>query len=176
MSLKAGAKRSAARLPFLVGFERQKQPVGKWETCFRFSTFPRGAGAVGMWESQQRFPRAVGNEGKPGFGFPRFPPPVISIALRFLKRSAWAANGRIVCVWRPASRPPPECRISHWQFERVDPRLNPHEGTRPSRATASGSARAWHTSHTLAFVCPVPWPRLGLLRQQFVEQLGHRVI
>src|SRR5712691_2859632 len=84
MSLKAGAERSAARFPFWVGFERQKQQVGKWETCFRFSTFPRGAGAVGMWESQQRFPRAVGNEGNPGFGFPRFPPPVISIALRFL--------------------------------------------------------------------------------------------
>src|SRR5258708_14716445 len=30
-------------------------------------------GAVEMWKSRQRFPRAVGNEGKPDFGFPRFP-------------------------------------------------------------------------------------------------------
>src|ERR1700676_2974595 len=107
-----------------------------------------------MWESQQRFPRAVGNEGKPGFGFPRFPPPVISITLRFLKRSACGANGRIVCVWRPASRLRLECRISRWQFERVDPLLNPDEGTRPSPATASGFPGAWRTSDTLAFVCP----------------------
>jgi len=80
MSLKAGAKRSAARLPFLVGFERQNN---KWESgkpAFGFPLFHAAQGFVGMWESQLRFPRAVENEGKPGFGFPRFPPPVISIA------------------------------------------------------------------------------------------------
>jgi hypothetical protein len=36
--------------------------VGKWKTCCWFSTFPRVAGAVEMWKSRPRFPRAVGNE------------------------------------------------------------------------------------------------------------------
>ena len=46
----------------------------KWESCFWISTFPSAPlGAAGMWESQQRFPRAVGNDGKPALGFPRFP-------------------------------------------------------------------------------------------------------
>ncbi len=40
----------------------------------------------------QRFPRAGGNEGKPDFGFPRFPRPGISTALArcyALLRSCW---------------------------------------------------------------------------------------
>src|SRR3954452_22651359 len=41
--------------------------VGKWETCFWFSTFPSAfvAGAVGMWESRRplaRFPRGSWKE------------------------------------------------------------------------------------------------------------------
>src|SRR5881628_1327339 len=80
MSLKAGAKRSAARVSFLDSFVEAKQQAGKWETCFSFSTFPRLAGAVGMWESRERFPRAVGNEGNMGLVFlvfhgPSFPQP-----------------------------------------------------------------------------------------------------
>src|SRR4030088_2244829 len=78
MSLGAGAKRSAAKPPFLGCFswvwflEREDN---KWESgnlllVFHFSTRSRGCGNVGI---AQRFPRAVGNEGKPGFGFPRFP-------------------------------------------------------------------------------------------------------
>src|SRR5579871_4715396 len=61
----------------------QKAATGKWESCFWISTFPRGRsrgwGNVGiaLW----RFPRAVGNVGKPAFGFPRFPLPAISTAL-----------------------------------------------------------------------------------------------
>src|SRR5438874_5890468 len=43
MSLKAGAKRSAAGAPFV------------WDKTM--------VGAVGMWESRERFPRAVGREG-----------------------------------------------------------------------------------------------------------------
>jgi len=42
--------------------------VGKWKTCFWFSTFPdRFAGAVGMWESRlplARFPRGLWKERK----------------------------------------------------------------------------------------------------------------
>lgn len=39
----------------------------------------RGCGNVGI---AKRFPRAVEREGKPVFGFPRFPRPVISTASR----------------------------------------------------------------------------------------------
>ena len=73
MSLEAGAKRSAARPPFLGLDLREKTASGKVENLFlvfHFSTPSRGRGNV---EIAQRFPRAVGNEGKPGFGFPRFP-------------------------------------------------------------------------------------------------------
>jgi hypothetical protein len=42
----------------------------------------RVVGPVGMWESRgRRFPSAVEIEGKPPFGFPRFPPRVISTGL-----------------------------------------------------------------------------------------------
>src|ERR1700676_2251049 len=60
MSLKAGAKRSA------------RQGLLSWVLVLRVwnITSRRGGGNVGI---AQRFPRAVGNEGKPGFGFPRFP-------------------------------------------------------------------------------------------------------
>src|SRR5579862_2565936 len=63
MSLKPGAKRP---LPGLLSdsFGKCKQQAGKWETCLSFSTFPRLAAAVGMWESRfVRFPRTVEAEG-----------------------------------------------------------------------------------------------------------------
>ena len=53
--------------PFGFGFER-RNPVG----------------AVGMWESRQRFPRAVGREGNRLLVFLAFHPTVISTALRGL--------------------------------------------------------------------------------------------
>jgi hypothetical protein len=54
--------------------------VGKWETCFWFSTFPSAlvVGAVGMWNLAclwRDFQGARGKRGKPVFGFPRFPQP-----------------------------------------------------------------------------------------------------
>src|SRR5260370_35132052 len=61
---------------------KKKQQAGKWETCFWFSTFPRLAAAVEMWESRGlRFPRTVDARGKPAFGFPRRPQAVISTAV-----------------------------------------------------------------------------------------------
>ena len=53
MSLKAGAKRPPPSLLSELVFD--KQQVGKWETCFWFSTFPRPVAAVGMWESRSDF-------------------------------------------------------------------------------------------------------------------------
>src|SRR5271163_4959146 len=44
--------------------------VGNLLLVFHFPTPRRGGGNVGI---AQRFPRAVGKDGKPGFGFPRFP-------------------------------------------------------------------------------------------------------
>ena len=38
-------------------FERENRAVGKWETCFWFSTFPSAfaVGLCGMWESRSDF-------------------------------------------------------------------------------------------------------------------------
>src|SRR5437899_7350400 len=74
MSLKAGAERSAAGSPFLIGFGAAITARGKVENVvfvFHFSAPRRGGGNVGI---AQRFPRAGENEGKPGFGFPSFSP------------------------------------------------------------------------------------------------------
>ena len=70
----------------------------------------RGCGIVGIAE---RFPRAVGNEGKPGFGFPRFPSPVISTALFLLFSTACSRNGnwQTASAWLAASGGPPPCRF-----------------------------------------------------------------
>jgi hypothetical protein len=139
MSLKAGAKRSAARPPFLGLVLREKTTVGKWETCFWFSTFPRLAGAVGMWESRfSRFPRAGGNEGNLGLVFLVSHEPVISTALLgFFMRYACAASGRIACVSPPAFLERPWCRISRRLLAATDRWSVPHGEVRPARATAA---------------------------------------
>ena len=54
--------------------------VGKWETCFWFSTFPSAfvVDAVGMWESRlllARFPRAVERVGSLRLAFHAFHSP-----------------------------------------------------------------------------------------------------
>ena len=44
--------------PQRFGFEfarESRRDEGKWKGCFWLSTFPRTAGAVGMWESQRDF-------------------------------------------------------------------------------------------------------------------------
>src|SRR5258707_1836985 len=79
MSLKAGAKRSAARPPFLFGFRERRQQVGKWETCFWFSTFPRVVEAVGMWESRSDFQGLWETTENLGLVFLVFYAPVISM-------------------------------------------------------------------------------------------------
>src|SRR5580704_18734002 len=54
----------------------------------------------GNVEIAQRFPRAGGNEGKPGFGFPRFPRPGISTALPgFMRSYALAGSRERACAW-----------------------------------------------------------------------------
>src|SRR5579884_435024 len=63
-------RRPAGRWPRRRGFWFSRYllgAVGKWETCFLFSTFPsaRVAGAVEMWESRRlwaRFPRGSWKE------------------------------------------------------------------------------------------------------------------
>jgi hypothetical protein len=59
----------------------QKQQVGKWETCFWFSTFPRRAGAVGRWESRSDFQGLWETQGNLGLVFLVFHAPVISTVL-----------------------------------------------------------------------------------------------
>src|SRR5437016_523340 len=74
-------------------------------------------GAVEMWESRQRFPRAVGNEGKPGFGFPRFPSarhfhgaPEFGIGDQALNLAMVAISCRLArCISRAAS-------VSDWTW------------------------------------------------------------
>jgi hypothetical protein len=56
MSLNDGSEAIRRQASFLgFGFERGNSKVGKWETWVWFSTFPRPAGAVGMWESRSDF-------------------------------------------------------------------------------------------------------------------------
>ena len=81
MSLKADVKRSAARVSFLGLIWLRKQQVGKWETCFWFSTFPRRAGAVEMWESRSDFQGLWETKGNLGLVFLVFHAPVISTVL-----------------------------------------------------------------------------------------------
>jgi hypothetical protein len=48
---------------------------------------------VEMWKSRRwRFPSAVGNDGKPPFGFPRFPRCGISIGLSPRTQPPWFAS------------------------------------------------------------------------------------
>ena len=86
MSMKIGQgmrRPRSGRLPFF-GFwfsERERwlssrAVVGKWETCFWFSTFPwTRSRAVGMWESRAFCEISKGRwkAWKPALGFPRFP-------------------------------------------------------------------------------------------------------
>src|SRR5215469_13609474 len=61
------AARSAAAAVVFFGFSRYLLgAVGKWETCFWFSTFPSAlvAGAVEMWESRLLLARFPGGSWK----------------------------------------------------------------------------------------------------------------
>ena len=81
MSLKAGSEaiRRKCLLSWLI-FVREQQ-VGKWETGLWFSTFPRRAGAVGMWESRSDFQGLWETEGNLGSVFLVFHAPVIPTVL-----------------------------------------------------------------------------------------------
>src|SRR5438045_9756713 len=62
-----GTRRAIARLALCLVLKKGIGAVGKWETCFWFSTFPSAlvVGAVGMWESRlllARFPRGAWKE------------------------------------------------------------------------------------------------------------------
>ena len=63
-----------------VCLRERRQQVGKLETCFWFSTFPRVAGAVGMWESRSDFQGLWEMKGNLGLVFLVFHAPVISMA------------------------------------------------------------------------------------------------
>jgi len=67
------------------GVHINRRAVGKWEgPVLGFPLFHGLVAAVGMWESRQRFPRAVGREGNRFVVFLAFHPTVISTALRGL--------------------------------------------------------------------------------------------
>ena len=77
MSLKGGAELRASVLlilvlhPLMNEYNRGGGKVGRPVLAFHFPTARRGCGNVGI---AQRFPKAVGAEGKPVFGFPFFHP------------------------------------------------------------------------------------------------------
>jgi hypothetical protein len=81
MSLKAGSEaiRRKGLLSWWVWLGEQQ--VGRWETCLWFSTFPRRAGAVGMWESRSDFQGLWETEGNLGSVFLVFHAPVIPTVL-----------------------------------------------------------------------------------------------
>jgi len=75
----AGRRAKPARGLGLLPGERGFVAVGKWETCFWFSTFPSACFPPELWKCGNlalfaRFPRNGGKRGNPAFGFPRFPP------------------------------------------------------------------------------------------------------
>jgi hypothetical protein len=79
MSLKGGTAAAGPLSGFSVHINRRA--VGKWEgPVLGFPLFHGLVAAVGMWESRQRFPRAVGTEENLPLVFlcvhnPSFPPP-----------------------------------------------------------------------------------------------------
>jgi hypothetical protein len=75
-----GSEAIRRRVPFLVLVLERGQQVGKWETCFWFSTFPRVAEAVGMWESRSDFQGLWQTTENLGLVFLVFHAPVISLA------------------------------------------------------------------------------------------------
>jgi hypothetical protein len=110
-----------------------------------------------MWESRSDFQGLWEAIGKPGFGFPRFPWPVISIASAgFLMRYASFANWRRAVAWLSASRLRPPYPIALLRIRQVDRQSSQREEIQPRPATAAESTRVWHTSDKPASACP--WP------------------
>jgi len=90
MSLEAerSDRRQASFLVLVFGVQKGTNgTVGKWESLIlAFPLFHWLVAAVGMWESQQRFPRAVGSEGNLGLVFLTVHQTVISTAVFGNKR------------------------------------------------------------------------------------------
>ena len=76
----------------------------------------------GLWECGNRgaISKGVGKRGKPVFGFPRFPSPVISAALLPSRGAAGSRmrNSQTACSWLVASAAPPQCRFRPEQYGR----------------------------------------------------------
>src|SRR5579871_3805946 len=156
MSLKADAERPPPGLLSELGFLRGKQRVGKWETCFWFSTFPRGVGAVGMWESRSDF-QGLWARWKTCFWFSTAStdrhfhgPPITRSVLPWIRNqqtnAAWlAASAALLADRCTSALSGPELRAS-LRLSRIA----------PHRAVAAESATAWHTSDTPAAVFPSP--------------------
>src|SRR5277367_1502282 len=108
-----------------------------------------------MWESRSDFQGLWKAIGKPDFGFPRFPWPVISTAFSgFLMRYASFANWRKVFAWLSASRLRPPYPIVFLRIRRVDRQSSQREEIQPVLATAAKFPKVWHTSDRRASVCP----------------------
>src|ERR1700681_4983688 len=73
MSLKAGAKRTAARPPFLVWCGERKTASGKVESLLLLFSFPTRRRGGGNVEIASAISKGCGQRGKPAFGFPRCP-------------------------------------------------------------------------------------------------------
>ena len=88
---------------------RMSLKTGVGAFCVAFGNGRIVVGVVGMWECGA-ISKGGGKRGKPGFGFPRFPPSGISTTL-FLP--AWRLGGREAGkhAWLVASGAPPQCRF-----------------------------------------------------------------
>jgi hypothetical protein len=100
----------------------------EWSKEFRCLMRPEGAlglilravGPVGMWKSRcWRFPSAGENDGKPPFGFPRFPRRVISTGLLRRRR----------CLRPPALR----SAFQHMSMMQQPIQHGPHRGRVPQQ-------------------------------------------
>src|SRR5215217_848606 len=131
MSMKSGEENEAAQRPtsllwFWVFREREQElssraAMGKWETCFWFSTFPwPRSWAVGMWESRALLrdsQGAVGRVGKLVLLFHSFHGPGISTAPGSVIGIAAAAEtafciAAVAVIWRRSSGVRTRCRSS----------------------------------------------------------------
>src|ERR1700736_7066473 len=113
-----------------------------------------------MWESRSAISKAVGNDGKPAFGFPRFPWPVISTALccsyfmRFYSDRSW----QTAFVFPAAFSALQPCR---WSAPLSGSNLLPSapaSSTAPDPAPAAESPTVSHTIDILFSACL--WLRL----------------
>jgi hypothetical protein len=95
-----------------------------------------------MWESRSDFQGLGEADGKPAFGFPRFPRPVL---MRYASFEGWRRAFVLLPVWLPL----PRYRIALWRMRRADLWSDPREEIQrvPAAAARSPKVALMHGIH-----------------------------